>query len=346
METKSTISNIQLRHTGRNESIDLVKLLAMWMILTAHFMGWGGAVNSLTPQDLNYYWVMPVYFVSQAGNTLFFLISGYYLSTFKAEKAIFLERKTAFYAVVISFIVLLLRGVSGISLLKSFFPIAFDYYWFISVYLILYLLWSILGRGCEAASKTQYLIGLAALLFHNLFLVEPKYTLFEGLLAVLTGHYLRRFHPFQNKNKALLAALFVLSVLAYAAERFIVQRLGVEHTKIDEACRYVLIFAPAIFLFSFFEKLRFRKIHFSYFSRNVMAVYLVTAHPLLRNELYQNYLQIEVFCRKGWFLLYYVAVNAVILCACVMLDKVVSRFNQKEAAFWNGLLMKLKEAKQ
>lgn len=47
----------------RNASLDLLRVVAMFMILTRHFLGWRGAVTILTSRDFNYFWVMPLYFV-------------------------------------------------------------------------------------------------------------------------------------------------------------------------------------------------------------------------------------------------------------------------------------------
>ena len=341
MELMKNEQYYQLKNAPeRKNSFDALRILSMWFIMTAHFMGWGGAVNSLTPHDLNCYWVMPLYFVSQTGNTLFFLISGYFLSEAKLEKAVYLERKTAFYALIISLAAALLWRGFSVSLLKSFFPILFNYYWFISVYLVLYLFGTLLGRSSVSVTKIQYLIALAALLINNLFLIEPKYTLLEGLLAFLIGQYMRRFRPFQRTGKTAAALFFVGSVLMYALERFAALKLGIEHTAIDEGCRYFLIIAAAVFLFTFFEKLELQKVRFSRVSKNVVAVYLITAHPHLRNELYQNVLHVEDLCRNDWFILYYFAVNAAIMCGCVLIDKAVSVINRKQADFWCGALLK------
>lgn len=57
--------------TERNHSLDLLRIIAMFMILTVHFFGWGGAVNTLTLSDKNYYIVMPVYFVHRSATPCF-----------------------------------------------------------------------------------------------------------------------------------------------------------------------------------------------------------------------------------------------------------------------------------
>jgi len=98
----------------RNKALDLLRIVAMFMILSLHFLGRGGAVNELTIHDYNYYLVMPIYFVSGIGNTLFFMLSGYFLRKPKLEKGLALERKTAFYSFTITLIVFL----CGLILIK------------------------------------------------------------------------------------------------------------------------------------------------------------------------------------------------------------------------------------
>ena len=85
----------------RNGSLDVLRVIAMFMILTVHFLGWGGAVNILTTSDVNYFIIMPIYFVCGIGNTLFFMLAGFFAKKPKITKALFIERKTCFYSFII-----------------------------------------------------------------------------------------------------------------------------------------------------------------------------------------------------------------------------------------------------
>lgn len=326
----------------RNGSLDLLKLLAMWFITTAHFMGWGGAVNTLTPEDFNYWWVMPLYFVSQAGNTLFFMISGYFVHSVKIEKAVFLERKTASYSILLTVISCGLWGGTVLGIIKSCFPIVFNFYWFLSVYLILYLFAYLLIPATEKTSKSHLLIVLFALIFNNCFLIdEARYTLLEGIPAFLAGCYFRRFTPFRQLKRRHMALLYLFSVVLYAAERVVVRWAGWEHRQLDETLRYLLVFLSATLLFGTFEKLDIRSKAASFLAPNVVAVYLITAHPMIRNQLYQDVLPIGSLCRSPAFLPFYLGVNLLLLVLCSLVDKPISRLNRIEAGFWTTALSKL-----
>lgn len=228
---------------------------------------------------------------------------------------IFLERKTAFYAVVISVIAVLSGINSDISwayVIKSEFPVLLNRYWFISVYVILSLIAPVLVRGLNQCSKRVVLVVIIALLLHNTFLFEANMTLLHGLHAFVIGYYLRKYPPFESLGKISTFLLFLGSVVLYAGERIAVHRFGYEHTRLDEGLRYTLILIMASLLLLFFTKVHIRNSFPSAISGNVLAVYLITACPAIYHQLYGSWLHVEAFCREWWFFGYYLLCNAVL----------------------------------
>ena len=328
----------------RNHSLDLLRIIAMFMILTVHFLGWGGAVNTLTASDRNYFIVMPIYFVSQIGNTLFFLLAGYFSGEkFRIKSLLLIERKTAFYAVIISVIALLSGINSELSwgyIIKSEFPVLTNRYWFISVYVILSVLAPVLVRGLNQCSKKIVIAAIFALLLHNTFLFEANMTILQGIHVFIVGCYIKRFDPFEKFGKLPSLLLFIGSVILYAGERFASQRFGFEHTRLDEGLRYTLIILMAVFLLSFFAKITIRSSLPSLISGNVLAVYLITACPAIYHQLYESWLHVEDFCREWWFIGYYFLVNIALFAICVMIDKLVTKINNAEVGIWLKVLRK------
>ena len=180
---------------NRNRSLDLLRAISMFLVLTAHFFGWGGAVNVLGLSEINYFAVMPIYFFAQIGNTLFFLLTGYFASgNVKPGKLVFLHRKTTFYAVVISLTIFLCgldKSICAGDVVKSLFPVLSNRYWFISVYFVLYVLSGLLFRGLENCSGKMVLAVIGVLLLNNTFLYPANMTLMQGILAFVCGYYLR-----------------------------------------------------------------------------------------------------------------------------------------------------------
>lgn len=326
----------------RNHSLDLLRVVSMFMILTVHFLGWGGAVNSLTMSDPNYFLVMPLYFVSQIGNTLFFLLAGYFSrDSIRLNKMVLLERKTFFYAFIISLVVFLFGLNPDTTLeyvIKSAFPILFNRYWFISVYFILCFVSVPLHKGLKQCSKQVVLLVIFALLINNTFLYQANMTLMQGILCFIVGFYLREYNPFDKWKKAYIALAYIIFLGLYVTERFAVQIIGMEHTKLDEGLRYVLILLMAIMFFVFFEKLDFKAKWPSKISGNIISVYLITACPPIVTLLYVDLIPIEEFSTKLWFVFYYFFVNVLIFALCIFIDTLVSKYNRIQTNLWIRLI--------
>lgn len=335
----------------RNQSLDLMRIVAMFFVLTAHFFGWGGVVNILKPTDLNYLLVMPIYFLSQIGNTLFFLLAGYFASgRIRLRKLVFLHRKTTLYVFVISLAVFLLglnEAIGAKYVAGSLFPILSNRYWFISVYFILYILSAPLFMGLEGCSGRMILVVIAVLLVHNTFLYPANMTLMQGILAFVCGYYLRKYKPFAKWKKLSVFLTFCFFFGMYSVERIGVKYIGLEHTKLDEGLRYVSLLATAITLFVFFEKLNVKAKWPSQISENVLSVYLISACPPAVDLIYTKLLPIESVAVKLWLLPYYFAVNILLFGLCVGVDKLAGKFNNLETDFWMklfGVLGKKKSA--
>ncbi len=327
---------------NRNQSLDLLRVVSMFLVLTAHFFGWGGAVNVLTLTDVNYLMVMPVYFLSQIGNTLFFLLTGYFASgRVRPRKLVYLHRKTTLYVFTISLVIFLLGlngDISAKYVMKSLFPILSNRYWFISVYFILYILSAPLFMGLEGCSGRMILAVIAILLVHNTFLYPANMTLMQGILAFVCGYYLRKYKPFAKWKKRSIFLVFGLFFCMYSAERIGVKYFALEHTKLDEGLRYVSLLAMAIVFFAFFEKLELKAKWPSRISENVLSVYLISACPPAVELIYTKWLPIESVATEFWFVPYYVAVNILIFGLCVGIDKLISKLNNLETNLWMKLL--------
>ena len=286
-----------LQKAERNASLDLLRVIAMFMIMSAHFLGWGGAVNKLTTSDINYFIIMPIYFFCQIGNTLFFLLAGFFAKKPNMGKVLFIQRKTWFYCFFITLLVLIIGFNPEVGLgytIKSFFPIIFNKYWFVSVYLVLYVLSFLLIPGMESLSKPQFLLVIVALLINNTCVFDASYTLMEGLLAYVIGYYLKKFKPYENCKIFWIVFAYVATMAIYVAERFLARHLGIEHSRLDEGLRYTFLLISAVALFMFFAKIRIRAKWASSISGNMLAIYLITAHPALVPLLYTTLIKLVI----------------------------------------------------
>jgi len=225
-------------------------------------------------------------------------------------------------------------GITPVYLVKSLFPIVFNRYWFVSAYFILYLLGLPLYKGLRLCSRNEILIVIVALLINNTFLYPANMTLLQGVLAYIIGYYLKEYEPFKNWNRWQVAFSFAIALGCYTIERILVRALGIEHSVLDEGLRYVFLLLMAVMFFSFFEKLQYKKEWPTKVSKNVLAVYLISACPAIVELLYEDLLPIESMVHEWWFILYYFVVNILIFIVCVVADIFVSRLNNYQTEFW------------
>ncbi len=130
----------------RDSNLELLRILAMLLIVASHFSFHGGMpLNQASyPLTINLFFAQILSSGGKLGVNIFVLISGYFLATrtVKVTNLIRLWLSTFFYSIII-FAVFVSTGkvnfsVSGLA--KAFFPITANQYWFVSCFFTLMLL--------------------------------------------------------------------------------------------------------------------------------------------------------------------------------------------------------------
>ena len=152
----------------RDSNIELLRMIAMLMIIAHHFAVHGGFFfqnRQITGNMLFLQWLS---IGGKIGVNLFVLISGYFLaaaSEIRIQKAVKLWLQIFFYSVVI-YLIFCLTGLTGFSvrgLVEALFPILSKQWWFASSYFLLYLLSPVINRGLRKLSQKKHLLLLAVL---------------------------------------------------------------------------------------------------------------------------------------------------------------------------------------
>ena len=131
----------------RQASIELLRCVAMLMVITLHYLDKGGILTPLSQaQSGSGYgaWLLEAFCIV-AVNT-YVLISGYYLteSGFKLRSLVTLTAQILFYSVLVP-VVLVLCGILPVKdmtlyqLLNYLLPVQTMHYWFGTAYLLMYL---------------------------------------------------------------------------------------------------------------------------------------------------------------------------------------------------------------
>lgn len=158
----TTISTKPVQEKGRNSTIELLRIIAMMMIVFCHFATHGGFVFGAQEISIPRFWWGLLEMGGNVGVNIFVLISGYFLIDnkrfFDFRRILKFWGQVFFYSIVI-YVICAVSGVTkfGIeSLIKSFFPITFSAWWFASAYFVLYLIHPFINMLLHKLDKATF----------------------------------------------------------------------------------------------------------------------------------------------------------------------------------------------
>ena len=327
----------------KNNNIEVLRIIAMLMIIAGHAIGHGNIFDSFTPSGINYYLVEFFDVVFNVATNVYVAISGYLLceKQFKINRAFGLWLQVFFYAVSI-YLVLIFTNIIDFSaegLIKALLPISGNQYWFARVYLGLYLFMPFLNLLIKAMSKKQYQYVL--ILSTILFSLWPSFIPFARTLNSEGGNsiiwfcvlylfaaYIRKYEIKFKKIGYLIFGTVSFFVFSFISEILI----GYISEKIGFGGRGTSIFTT----FSSFPMLfgsmgilciainapqinKFQKV-IQYFSASAFSVYLIHDNKYIRDIIW-NKLKISELANRCYILPYIIIVSVLIFVACAMIDK-------------------------
>lgn len=200
----------------RNRSFEMLRIIAMIMIIFSHSSVHGNYIQTNIPFYNQFFLQLIV--LGNLGVNIFMIISGYYMveSKFSIKKVIKLLFQVLFYS--IGFYILLVSTnvipFSYQELIKAFLPTIFGEYWFFTAYIILYILSPYINSFLKNLSQKQYknflLVFLVIWNFISLFV--PNYLSTSPLIDIFVfysiGAYLK-IHKNTILKRKRIGKLFV-----------------------------------------------------------------------------------------------------------------------------------------
>lgn len=198
-ETNNILKNkLDTTTKTRSLNIELLRILAMFLIVLGHISTHGNLKPILQTFTANYYVIWNVLAFTAVSVNTCILISGYFLSI-KDEipplKILSLVKSTWFYSVII-FIAMLIFGQTQISfsiLPRVFMPILIFSHWFITIYILMYLLAPFYNKLIQNLTKKQFkniliIASCICILWTTLFI--PYVSKIDGLAWLIWFTYL------------------------------------------------------------------------------------------------------------------------------------------------------------
>lgn len=211
----------------RMANLEVLRCVAMMMVVVLHYLGKGGLLPDLTAslsaRDTAA-WLLEAFCIVAVN--VYMMISGYFLceSSFKFSRLLQLWLQVWIYSVVIGVLaaatgIILAEEISTHYYLTLLFPVTMGHYWFLTAYVFLYVLLPLLGEGLRRMTKQQFQVALV-LLFTTFCLLKSVlpfrleedskgYDCLWYLCVFCMAAYLRRFGLLflQKRSRALLLYL-------------------------------------------------------------------------------------------------------------------------------------------
>lgn len=298
--------------TERNSSIELLRLLLMFMIVIHHCI-----VHGLSLTGISDLWKEPTIIkeedmaLSMIINALcicsvnvFVLISGYFgirISKKKIANFLFL---IFFYSITSALICYFFVDHHLSSLLRGCLAISNSPYWFIRNYLILMGFSPLLNKLFTDYNKSQIRGFIVMLLFVSCYLgfvfqnaTNPNgYTLFQFIMMYCIGRYIREYKITMKASTSFLC--YFLSCLICGGITYLLYYKG--HGNRAWAMTFYnnpLVILSACFLFLGFQSLHFHSKIINKFSKSAIAVYLLQSSVTGEYYLY-NYIS-DIYNKIG-----------------------------------------------
>lgn len=332
--------------TARMGNLDLLRCLAMMMVVVLHYLGKGQLLPEPTNEEIG-----SVGMVAWALESLcivavnvYMMISGYFLSTsnFKLSRLLKLWLQVWVYSVGIGVLavmtgILPATEVTTHYFLSLLFPISMGHYWFMTAYIFLYLLLPLVGVGLRRMNKEQMqlTIGLLLVVFCLTKTVLPirleedgqGYDCLWYLCVFVVAAYIRKYGISFLECRAKAVGLYIAGCMGVLAEILVLRQIYLRTGSLDRIVKisleynHLFPFLAALGLFGVFLKIRLsdkpakviRKI-----APYTLGVYLLHENMGVRYA-WQNWLGAErIVSVSGLLLGTLAAVVCVFLCGIVV----------------------------
>lgn len=332
----------------RDSSMELLRIIAMIMIVFHHFgvhggFQWGADIS------ITRFWFNFIVMGGKLGVNIFVFISGYYLITSDAKsveltKIIKFIGQVLFYSAA-AFIVGKLTGVGDLglrSLVKAFLPITYSQYWFASTYFVLYLMHPYLNKLLRSMDKSMYQKFLHVLIV--CWSVIPTFTAssYQGnpLLWCATLYSISGYIRLYGLNPKFTAKHYFVSFLACSVLTYFSSVVFVllgsrwdvfaANTGYFYSQESVPTFISSLCLFMTFAsiKINYRK-WINIAASTTFGVYLIHDNSILRQFLWLKWFQNAQYQNSLLLIPYSIIVVAVVFAACSFIEFVRQRVIEK-----------------
>ena len=346
METSGDKSNNSF---NRNSSIELLRILSMFMIVLCHFATHGNFHYDVQMISIPRLWWNFIEMGGNLGVDVFVLITGYFLINHRnkilnTRQVLKFWGQVFFYSITISAIFMIsgIRKPDAVSLLRTFFPVTFESWWFARAYFVLYIIHPFINMLLHKLDKNLYqkLIIILAVLWVVIPTLTTSSYQSNSLIWFVTLYciagYIRLYglnSKFTSKHYCIFFAVF--SLLRYLS-CVVLMLIGTQITLVARGAlvfyeqQSVLTVISAISLFMGFEKMHIKQSKWiNVIASAAFGVYLIHENFIMRPFLWLTVCKNNQ--KQGSLMLipYSVTVAILIYVSCTIIDLLRQRLIEK-----------------
>lgn len=261
---------------ARNYGLDLLRMIAMLMVVVLHILGKGGVLSACEPLSGQYELLWFLEIAAYCACNCYALISGYVIvdSKFRYSNIIALWLRIAFYTVGITvlFAFFMPETVGADAWKMAIFPVMTKRYWYVTAYFCLFFFIPLINSAIDKMSQIQLKQLIVALvvmfsilqtLFRNdVFGTASGYSPLWLIALYIMGAYIKKYNAFETLGapKALLGYVICITitwVVKWNIEAGSQTVLGeMKNGNILVSYMSPTILGAGICLFLFFKKIR------------------------------------------------------------------------------------------
>ena len=323
----------------RNSSLELLKIIALMLIVISHSVPYYGDTTSISfidlgiaTNDITVFILNLIRCFGQIGNILFIICSSYFLlesKKSKKEKILNIILDSFVISMLFVLIAVLLKcNITSKDFIKQFLPITSQNNWFIGCYLLLYIIHPLMNIIISSLNKKQlFRIDLILIFLYCIvqFVIDGKYyynELIGFILIYFLVAYIKLYMINFVKNIKINFILILVSLIGMVILLIITNILGLKFNIFSDKLLYwnkisnPMYILLSIGLFNIFNSKKFVNKFINYISSLSLIFYMIHDNLLFRSYIKPEFYKL-VF--PYGHILIWVIIEAIILFICGML---------------------------
>ena len=292
----------------RNYGVDLLRIVAMYMVVVLHVLGKGGILYSLPKLSISYGTAWFLEIAAYCAVNCYALISGYVgvRGRFRLSSIMSLWLQVVFYTVGITLLFCAFQPevVEFEHIMRAFMPATYKQYWYFTAYLIVFFVSPFINAGFNMLKKRDIKILLilmticfsfiATFVSNDYFMLNDGYSALWLIYLYILGGYIAKYGLFPHASKIKLFFVYLLSVLLTWASLYVFEYCSIPFINgyrilVNYLSPTILISAVSLLLlFSRLDVKGIMKKVVIIFSPATFGVYLIHTQPLFWSYLWTD----------------------------------------------------------